>query len=108
MTRRERLLATLRGEPVDRPAFNFYEINGLESTSPGDPFNIYSDSSWKPLLDLAAEKTDRIVMRGMAANCRNSHWPTTKPWGAAWKVVSSGTFGIMRSWMMTMSVPIGA
>jgi hypothetical protein len=65
MTRRERLLATLRGEPVDRPAFNFYEINGLESTSSGDPFNIYSDPSWKPLLDLAAEKTDRIVMRGI-------------------------------------------
>jgi hypothetical protein len=65
MNRRERLQATLRGQPVDRPAFNFYEINGLESTSNRDPFNIYSDPSWKPLLDLATEKTDRLVMRGM-------------------------------------------
>lgn len=63
MTRRERLLATLRGEPVDRPAFNFYEINGLENTSAADPFNIYADPSWKPLIDLAAEQTDRLVMR---------------------------------------------
>ncbi len=65
MTRRERLTATLRGEPVDRPAFNFYEINGLEGTSTRDPFNVYSDPSWKPLLDLAAETTDRLVMRGV-------------------------------------------
>lgn len=64
MNRRERMMATMRGEPVDRPAFNFYEINGLEDTRASDPFNIYADPSWKPLLDLAAEKTDRIVMRG--------------------------------------------
>jgi hypothetical protein len=57
------LLATLRGDPVDRPAFSFYEITGFESTNPCDPFNIYADPSWKPLLDLAAEKTDRLVMR---------------------------------------------
>lgn len=57
-------MATLRGEPVDRPAFNFYEINGTENTEDRDPFNIYSDSSWKPLIELAAEKTDRLVMRG--------------------------------------------
>lgn len=65
MTRRERLMATLRGEPVDRPAFNFYEINGTEGTSGSDPFNIYADPSWKPLLDLARERADRIVMHGM-------------------------------------------
>lgn len=63
MTRRGRLMATLRGEPVDRPAFSFYEINGTESTDCTDPFNIYSDCSWKPLIDLAAERTDRVVMR---------------------------------------------
>ncbi len=62
MTRRERLLATLRGEPVDRPPFNFYEINGMQGRDARDPFNIYSDPSWHPLLDLAAEKTDRLVL----------------------------------------------
>jgi len=67
MNRRERLMATLRGEPTDRPPVSFYELNGLdEITDDGDPFNIYSDPSWHPLLDLTREKTDRIVMRGVA------------------------------------------
>ncbi|MGI6368996.1 MAG: uroporphyrinogen decarboxylase family protein [Anaerolineae bacterium] len=66
MTRRQRLMATLRGEPVDRPAVSFYELNGLdEDRSDGDPWNIYSHPSWWPLLDLAREHTDRIVMRGV-------------------------------------------
>ena len=30
MTRRERLMATMRGETVDRPAVSFYELNGLD------------------------------------------------------------------------------
>jgi hypothetical protein len=64
MTRRDRLMATLRGEPVDRPAVCFYEITGTEPRGAEDPFNIYADPSWHPLLDLAAEKSDRIVMRG--------------------------------------------
>jgi uroporphyrinogen-III decarboxylase len=64
MTRRERLMATLRGETVDRPAFSFYEINGFDqSADDTDPFNIYSDPSWRPLLELASEKTDRIIRR---------------------------------------------
>lgn len=67
MTRRERLMATLRGESVDRPAVSFYEINGLdENPDNPDPFNIYSHPSWRPLIELAREKTDRIVMRGVA------------------------------------------
>jgi len=66
MNRRERLMATLEGRPVDRPPVNFYEINGLdEDAADTDPFNIYSDPSWKPLLDLAREKTERIVMRSV-------------------------------------------
>lgn len=64
MTRRERLMRTLRGEPVDRPPVSFYEINGTENTEGPDPFNIYSDPSWLPLIELAREKTDQIVMRG--------------------------------------------
>ena len=64
MTRRERLMATLRGEPVDRPPVSFYEINGTEDTENSDPFNIYAHPSWRPLIELARDKTDRIVMRG--------------------------------------------
>jgi len=64
MERRERLMATLQGETVDRPGVCFYEINGLdEKPDDPDPYNIYSDPSWKPLLDLARDRSDRIVMR---------------------------------------------
>jgi len=66
MNRRERLMTTLRGEPVDRPAVSFYELNGLdEDPANHDPFNIYTDPSWLPLIELTREKTDRIVMRDM-------------------------------------------
>ena len=66
MKRKERLIATLKGQPVDRPAVSFYEINGLdEKINDPDPFNIYNDSSWIPLIELAREKTDRIVMRSV-------------------------------------------
>jgi len=64
MTRRERLMATLRGESVDRPAVNFYEIGGFQ-IDPSDPdaFNVYNDPSWQPLLQLAEEHSDLIRMR---------------------------------------------
>lgn len=67
MNRRERLMATLQGKPVDRPAVSFYELNGLdENPHDPDPLNIYTHPSWQPLLQLAREKTDRIVIRGVA------------------------------------------
>ncbi len=67
MNRRERLMATLRGRPVDRPPVSFYELNGLdENPNDPDPFNIYSDPSWRPLIELTRSHTDRIVMRGVA------------------------------------------
>jgi hypothetical protein len=63
-------MATLAGRAVDRPAVCFYEINGLDEkedlADPSDltdPFNIYSHPSWAPLIELAREKSDRIVMR---------------------------------------------
>jgi len=58
------LMATLRGEPVDRPAVNFYEVGGFQ-IDPSDPdeFNIYNDPSWRPLLQLAEEQADLIRMR---------------------------------------------
>ena len=64
MNRRERLMATLCGRRVDRTAVNFYEVGGFK-VDPSDPdeFNIYNDPSWKPLLELAEEKTDLIRMR---------------------------------------------
>jgi hypothetical protein len=67
MNSRERLMATLRGEPVDRPAVSFYEVGGFH-VDPSDPdqFNIYSDPSWQPLLRLAEEQTDLIRMRSPA------------------------------------------
>lgn len=65
MTRRERLMATLRGEPVDRPPVSFYEIDGSQDTQNPDPFNIYSHPSWRPLVELARAKSDRIVMAGV-------------------------------------------
>ncbi len=57
-------MATLRGEPVDRPAVNFYEIGGFQ-IDPSDPdeFNVYNDPSWRPLLQLAEEQSDIIRMR---------------------------------------------
>lgn len=57
-------MATLRGEPVDRPAVNFYEVGGFR-IDPSDPdeFNVYNDPSWQPLLQLAEEQTDLIRMR---------------------------------------------
>jgi len=64
MTRRERLLATLAGRSVDRPAVCFYEIGGFR-VDPDDPdeFNIYNSPSWAPLLELAENETDLIRMR---------------------------------------------
>ena len=63
MTRRERLMATLNGEVVDRPAVNFYEIGGF-LVNPNDPdeYNIYNSHSWQPLLNLAENHTDIIRM----------------------------------------------
>ena len=67
MNRRERLMATIRGQTVDRPPVSFYEINALDQDPRStDPFNIYTHPSWRPLLDLTRERTDRIVMRSLA------------------------------------------
>ncbi len=64
MTKRERLLATLQGRPVDRPAVSFYEIGGFPiDPSDPDPFNVYNDPSWLPLLQLAEKQTDLLRMR---------------------------------------------
>ena len=54
-------MATLRGEPVDRPAVSFYEIGGfLIYPDDSDPYNIYNAPDWQPLLELAEAHTDLI------------------------------------------------
>jgi len=72
MNRRQRLLATLKGETVDRPAVSFYEIGGFK-IDPNDPdeFNVYNDPSWQKLLDLAYEQTD--IMRMVSPVRKKSH-----------------------------------
>lgn len=66
MTRYERLMATLNGRPVDRVPVCFYEIDGFsQNPDDPDPFNIFTHPSWRPLIDLAKEKSDRIVLRGV-------------------------------------------
>ena len=66
MTRRERLMNTFAGRSVDRPAVSFYEIDGIRQDEHNlDEFNIFNDSSWLPLLQLAREKTDLMVLTGV-------------------------------------------
>jgi hypothetical protein len=72
MTRRQRLMATLRGDSVDRPAVSFYEIGGLPANPDDpDPFNIHNDPSWRELLALAEQKTDLIRMRAPSTRPRH-------------------------------------
>jgi hypothetical protein len=63
MTRKERLWATIKGEAVDRPAVSFHEIGGfIINPLDKDEYNIYNSPSWKPLLDIAENRTDIIRM----------------------------------------------
>ena len=56
-------MATLESREVDRPPVSFYEISGLKmDLSDPDPFNVYNDPSWRPLLEAAGEHTDLILM----------------------------------------------
>ena len=60
-------MATLEGKSVDRPAVSFYEIGGwniLASCDDPDEFNVYNDPSWRPLAELAEQRTDLIRMEG--------------------------------------------
>lgn len=64
MTRRERLVSTLEGKAVDRPAVSFYEIGGWRMDANDDEFTVWNDPSWRPLVDMALEETDLIRMVG--------------------------------------------
>ena len=75
MTPRERLLATLKGDKVDRPAVSFYEIGGF-NIDPDDPdkYNVYNSPSWKPLLQLANNHTDIIRLASPVRAESHSSW----------------------------------
>ena len=75
MTSRERLIATLKGEKVDRPAVSFYEIGGF-NINPDDPdkYNVYNSPSWKPLLELASNYTDIIRLASPVRAESHSSW----------------------------------
>lgn len=79
MNRRERLMATLQGKPVDRPAVNFYEIGGF-AVDPNDPdkFNIYNSPDWRPLIQLAEEETDIIRMRSAVRRHSHEAWDVSE------------------------------
>ena len=88
MNRRERLMATLRGETVDRVAVCFYEITGFdENPDDPDPMNVFNDPSWRPVLDLARKKTDRIVMRSIPFRATPSERPSPDEAWAALDIV---------------------
>ncbi len=75
MTPRERLMATLVGDKVDRPAVSFYEIGGF-TINPDDPdeYNVYNDPSWKPLLQLSNDHTDIIRLASPVRAESHSSW----------------------------------
>ncbi len=81
LSRRERLMTTLRGGTVDRPAVNFYEIGGFKvDPHDPDPYNIYNSPDWQPLLQLAEEETD--IIRLMSPVRARSIDPTGSAGGA--------------------------
>ncbi len=72
MDRRSRLMATMRGAAVDRPAISFYEIGGfLVNPSDKNPYNVYNSPDWQPLLELAENHTD--IIRMMSPVRKDSH-----------------------------------
>ena len=82
MTRRERLIATLKGRPVDRPAVSFYEIGGREMEPDEDEFTVWNDASWRPLVKMALEETDiiRMVSPGWIAEDETASLTKTETW----------------------------
>jgi hypothetical protein len=77
-------MATLRGQPVDRPAVSFYEIGGLPiDPADTDLYNVYNSPDWQPLLKLAEEHTD--IIRMMSPVRARSIDPTGSAAGARWQ-----------------------
>jgi len=84
LTRRDRLTKTLRGEPVDRPAVCLYEIGGfIVDPEDPDPYNIYNAPDWRPLLQLAEDRTD--IIRLMSPVRARSIDPTGSSVSSLWQ-----------------------
>ena len=76
-------MATLRGEPVDRPPVSFYEIGGFQiDRFDSDPYNVYNSPDWQPLIELAEEHTD--IIRLMSPVRDRSIDPTGSAFGGRW------------------------
>ena len=81
MNRRERLLNSLLGKPVDRPCVNFYEVGGfLVDHFDKDEFNVYNSPDWKEILDLAENETEitRFVLSDLIYMDLTKDYLTTK------------------------------
>ncbi len=76
-------MATLRGEPVDRPPVSFYEIGGfkMDPIDP-DPYNIFNAPDWLPLVQLAEDHTD--IIRTMSPVRARSIDPTGSSVSGRW------------------------
>jgi len=73
MTRKERLGNIICGKEADRPAVCFYELNGIDQNPDNpDEFNVYNDPSWKELLEMTRDRTDRIVLRYASTENRSN------------------------------------
>ena len=77
-------MATMKGEPVDRPAVSFYEIGGWKMEQDKDDYTVWNDPTWRPLVQMAHEETDLIRMvsaswiggsdRGFSDLVTNTSW----------------------------------
>lgn len=73
----------MRGDPVDRPPVSFYEIGGfrIDPFDP-DPYNVYNSPDWRPLIELAEERTD--IIRLMSPVRERSIDPSGSAVGERW------------------------
>ena len=76
MTNKERLMRTLNGQSVDRPPVSFYELGGYhQDPHNNDEYNIYNDLSWRGLLELDREHTDKIVINSPKFKEKEKEFP---------------------------------
>ena len=80
MNRSERLLNSLLGKPVDRPAVNFYETGGfVVDPLDKDIFNVYNSDDWQAVLKLANTETDltRFILSDLICMDLNADYLNT-------------------------------
>lgn len=76
-------MASVRGQSVDRPPVSFYELNGWNDLLfDGKPeYNIYTDPSWRELLDITRDHTDRIHFGNIRFKTKPIENLTWNSWG---------------------------